>query len=564
MRSSLRKVAWPVVLSTSIGLAGACAYVTGADDDDKDETATPSHPHAAGPHASPHGDAAKAGGERAHKSTCSGCHDKESVDPAWRERAMSVGHDLSHHVKEGRSCTCCHLGQIEGFGEPLAERCPDCHADMTVTIPAMAQSHCLACHDLTSGADIRETAWECTQCHSNEDADGPQVDVHATQACSACHQPHDEPWVQEERCSNCHGGKEHVLHGNASRQQQLVCADCHQPHEVAGEAADRCVPCHTKDAPTTFASTLFQGHDACTSCHAPHAFSKAEAPSCAGCHADHLPLSGPKEHQNCQSCHDTHDPRSASAAKCVGCHTQIDLSHGGGSAETCTNCHDPHAGATGHAKGAASCSSCHDKVGENGRAHLGHLGCESCHKPHDFDIEGAPLCSKCHQAEAKAAANHTSCASCHGTAHETRPGTTCGTCHKEVQKTVSAGHDMCTQCHDAHPGTLMPKAQTCTNCHQKQAGGPHAGVKGGRSNCHRPHGPSGVATPAACTTCHALSTQQAGGMHAVTGHRDCSSCHKSHEAPKATRATCVGCHEAQQTHEPNARVCNGCHTFTGF
>jgi ssDNA-binding Zn-finger/Zn-ribbon topoisomerase 1 len=275
-------------------IAAACGLLGG---DDADTTARDSHP---APGGSGDTDAvhARAG---AAGTACSSCHEKAHADPAWRERAMAVGHDAGLHVAAASDCTCCHLGPIEGFAAPTGERCAECHEDVHVTIPAMGETHCLACHDLTPGHDLREAAWECRRCHESGEHGAIAVDVHAGEPCESCHQPHEEPWVLAQGCEDCHGGSVHVKHGASERARGLVCDDCHQPHEVAGEAPGRCIPCHQEQHPGTFSATVFPGHDACTSCHAPHAFEKEQARDCPSCHAEKVVTAGPAEHGRCSS-----------------------------------------------------------------------------------------------------------------------------------------------------------------------------------------------------------------------------------------------------------------------
>lgn len=558
MLSRLRRAFWPLALALASIAGVACGLFSGDAPKGTDAAATQT-------------DRAKAAHAKAGNTACSTCHEAEHKDPGWRLRAMRIGHDVSINIKEQTSCTCCHLGKIEGFGPPIAERCKDCHQDVHVTIPAMAETHCLACHDLTSGQDIRLGAWECQRCHgadatSAAASDAPAIDVHGDEPCEACHQPHEEPWVIEQRCSDCHGGKENVEHGDPARKQQLVCRDCHNPHEKAGEASGRCVPCHEKNDPKdTFASTIFQGHDACTNCHAPHAFEKTEAKRCPDCHQEKVTTTGPAEHQSCQSCHSTHAPRDVSSATCNKCHQKISVNHAGGSTEACTTCHDPHGGSKGHPVAVASCSSCHAQIGENEHAHFDQkVACETCHKPHSFLAGAAPKCASCHAAEAQHAAKHTDCVNCHGDAHATHGGAgACASCHDKESTSLTAGHGPCTQCHDAHQASLLPKARECTSCHANKASGPHQSVKGACQTCHRPHGPEGPAAPPACTSCH-TAAKQAGGMHAVSGHAECTKCHTSHGPPNASRESCLSCHTDRQNHEPAAKVCTGCHTFKGF
>jgi hypothetical protein len=485
-------------LLAAVAIATACGLMGGGDDAE-DAAPPPKDPHAGLDAKAAHAGDAKAAHAGRGAYRCSACHDMKSPDEAWRSRAMKMGHDVSEHTGAGTHCTCCHLGEIEGFGEPAGERCAECHEDVDVAIPRMAEEHCLACHDLEGSGDVRTTAWECQKCHGDEDAAVPLIDVHGTQACESCHQPHDEPWVKERKCSDCHEGKDHVLHGAHGREQQLVCSDCHEPHEAAGEASGRCVPCHEEEQPKVFtAATLFDGHDTCTSCHEPHGFEKASAGSCTSCHADHVMTDVPAAHQACGSCHQTHAPRSVSAATCKGCHDTVSVEHADGATEVCTTCHDPHGGSKGHAAGAAACTQLpRRRRRQRPRARHERLLRDLPHTPHQFVAAKAPGCEGCHQQQHKESSKHAACGSCHGDAHDPHAGSgSCSSCHAEQHKSMTKGHGPCTQCHDGHDKSLLAKATSCEGCHAGKSAGPHDGVKGSCASCHRPPRPLGGREPA--------------------------------------------------------------------
>jgi hypothetical protein len=102
----------------------------------------------------------------------------------------------------------------------------------------------------------------------------------------------------------------------------------------------------------------------------------------------------------------------------------------------------------------------------------------------------------------------------------------------------------------------VPAAGACASCHKAESATKHNAC----ASCHRPHGPGGVASPPACTTCHERPKLPA--LHAAADHATCSTCHSSHGPPKADRATCTGsCHADRAKHQPQAPVCNGCHVF---
>src|SRR5207248_1466812 len=93
-----------------------------------------------------------------------------------------------------------------------------------------------------------------------------------------------------------------------------------------------------------------------------------------------------------------------------------------------------------------------------------------------------------------------------------------------------------------------------------RANGEHAGQP--CQNCHRQHGPdkNGPAKPPACTTCHVRKDLP--GMHQVSGHVTCTSCHVPHAGrPKGDPPTCLECHTDKKDHNAGTKSCIGCHVF---
>jgi hypothetical protein len=546
---------------------------------------------------------------------CAHCHTPDDRrHPQWRETAMKLGHDVKARLDERTTCNCCHLGVVKGFGEPLDRVCAECHDNVRVTITAMGKMHCLSCHDPSGngGMSIRQSAWECTKCHSQAQGDKPAIAVHSTQACSNCHHPHSEPWTIPRQCTECHEGHE-TFHGAAARDadggaphaiaphktgtlsgEPMACATCHRPHEVGGMASGRCYECHAQRDPVKFtpAATFAGGHERCTTCHAPHGGDKAIAGprECRSCHAAIATLDGraSEAHGKCVNCHQPHDVRGTPKSACVGCHLTVHPEHPDPEGNGCVGCHDPHPGdatrafaiALGSPLPRASsfprapspvvCSRCHTKASSDLGFHAGKTACIGCHTPHAFSAAKAPACSTCHAPQATAAVaataagghGHGECKSCHEAHAPKAARPTCGSCHVEEQKTAPAGHADCRACHDAHPSSRAPKT-SCTTCHAPKKAGPHAAVA--CASCHRAHGPDaptgppGPASRPACLSCH--TPAKLGGLHAAPGHATCSSCHSAHAPPSSARATCLPCHSDRKAHEPTAAVCSGCHGF---
>jgi hypothetical protein len=543
---------------------------------------------------------------------CAHCHTPDDRNhPQWRETAMKLGHDVKARLDERTTCTCCHLGVVKGFGEPLDRVCVECHDSVRVTITAMGKLHCLSCHDpeANGGMSIRQSAWECTKCHAQAQGDRPAIAVHSTQACSNCHHPHSEPWTIPRKCTECHEGHE-TFHGAAARDadggaphaiaphragtlsgEPMACATCHRPHEIGGMASSRCYECHAQRDPVKFtpAATFAGGHERCTTCHAPHAADRALAGprECRSCHTTIATLDGRASgaHGKCVNCHQPHDVRGTPKSACVGCHLAVHPEHPDPGGNGCVGCHDPHPGDATRAfttalgsplPRAASfprapspvvCSRCHTKAENDLGFHAGKTACTGCHTPHAFSAASAPACSTCHAPKAAAAVaagghGHGECKSCHEAHAPKAARPACGSCHVEEQKTAPAGHADCRACHDAHPSSRAPRTP-CTSCHAPKKAGPHAAVA--CASCHRAHGPDaptgppGPASRPACLSCH--TTPTLGGLHASPGHATCSSCHSAHAPPSSTRATCLPCHSDRKDHEPTAAVCSGCHGF---
>jgi len=526
---------------------------------------------------------------------CTACHDVHG-DPAAKARVTLA------------DCTACHTTTTIAHGrvhEPAAAahegatRAHDAHDAGESSDAAVARF----------AADVRAAA-------ALRDAGGGVV----AQVCTACHAPHSAAVAAGDACASCHvggAGARSTASDSAARNGELLlagfaprieprgahvaghaaCITCHEPHRAEKADTRRCEDCHAdhRSAITPAA------HTACTGCHTPHAPTEARA-SCAsaGCHAGTAVLAAPKvaAHAACASCHDPHRPTASPALACVKCHGEVQPKHPGSvskisGASTCIGCHAPHGGAGAKAAGAklagavaiaTTCSSCHTKAHGDRSLHAGGVACTTCHKPHEFaasllhDAAGRPahgipapaakaeeaaLCASCHAAKTAAVAarpGHAECGACHGAAHTPVKKPACATCHAQETASAPRGHSACTQCHDAHSGSLGTHA-ACASCHADKPKEQHGALPGGCASCHTPHGPKGVTTPPACTTCHARPTLD--GLHSVAAHSaSCASCHSSHAPVRSDRATCTStCHQDRKNHQPEAKVCKGCHMF---
>jgi hypothetical protein len=160
---------------------------------------------------------------------------------------------------------------------------------------------------------------------------------------------------------------------------------------------------------------------------------------------------------------------------------------------------------------------------------------------------------------ARTRGGHRECAACHGSnAHRPAASPACDKCHAAEATSASLGHRKCESCHEPHSGAKLH--ETCTACHENKKSVLHATIRGGCENCHRAHGPSGVAVAPGCASCHALPSLPA--LHVVAQHGECSKCHTAHTPPRADRKTCTaGCHADRKNHQPTAVLCTGCHVF---
>lgn len=536
----------------------------------------------------------------------------------WQTTRTVTGHQ-AHVVREAIACSKCHELTETEIGKVDPARCADCHAAQAEIEHAKQQAEerygqgatadCTSCHAFTvagsdgahAGAAKAHAPSDCGRCHFSQQGDTPAVQVHHTRDCLSCHQPHEDETPTSAPCDECHA-EVPLTHAAQGRQLAEACSICHEhQHAPAKEARDSCQECHALENPLVPASALFtDGHTECVGCHRPHEFARDRAVECQACHESMNVLGGPRvrAHNTCTSCHDPHDVKSASAKACSSCHQDISPNHPKhGKVGTCTGCHDPHPASTRALSKVRDCTSCHQAAAHDTDFHEG-VSCRKCHEPHDFVLNakdtqlcaechqdntaraskqpghqvcgdchrGLPHrpqalqagCDTCHQAEhAKARAGHATCTNC----HEPHAGSllkNCASCHAAEHKTAPSGHRECTQCHEPHSGSSASKA--CSSCHSEQASTPHGKLSATCGDCHRPHGPSGIAKPPSCASCHQQQTLK--GLHGVSRHQSCNDCHAPHaEGARNQRQSCLSCHKAQLDHFPNAPTCISCHLF---
>jgi hypothetical protein len=502
------------------------------------------------------------------------------VQATWTVYRYAPGHQ-THVGQLSLDCTACHRASADGaLGRPGPAPCLSCHEDRSdirhamISIDANGErvpdgppesrvTDCMRCHSFGPESDIEPDA--CMRCHSRSHEDTPRVTLHAEEACTKCHDVHENR-VESMSCTSCHPTA--LSHQGSEESSPEQCLDCHDAHGPAQVAIERCAECHGEKGEKPIPKTATEvGHE-CIGCHKPHAFDKAQVADCRSCHEEQHVLAG-AGHAECTSCHAPHDARgSVEGNVCVKCHADVALVHGaeGKVKDSCASCHVPHPERP--VRGAPTCEGCHADVGKQGKhAHQNAMACTSCHTPHRF-VGGEEMrgtCVGCHAKQLALIAKnpgHDACASCHtGLPHGVDlPPVACKSCHRDQGQVATAGHATCTNCHEPHTGEQQ--GRRCESCHSEQAAALlHPSKKLACTSCHDQH--AGKAEPdiADCSSCHKKTDLP--GLHGVREHNaSCASCHAPHaDSDPGERALCLSCHTEQRDHQPTATRCNGCHTF---
>jgi hypothetical protein len=156
--------------------------------------------------------------------------------------------------------------------------------------------------------------------------------------------------------------------------------------------------------------------------------------------------------------------------------------------------------------------------------------------------------------------DHADCIVCHGMSlHVFRPPEEpCMECHDPER--VHASEKMmadCLSCHDfiVNDDDLRPSRDDCIECHEDRSQiivslPVDAHIESTCTICHNPHG---EVTSEDCSECHEVE----GGLHEISLHSDCISCHVPHEAV-AVRDSCETCHADRRDHYATVN-CLSCH-----
>lgn len=557
------------------------------------------------PHNSPYPARLKAEADQ----SCFACHDRKRFRKKYvhavleKEKGCRTCHDphFSGNVSlltdsPDALCRSCHRVDRSSFikahsGYPVRNGCLQCHTPHagdrpfllrnTVHAP-VRQGKCDSCHRVEQGR-IRTTAVADTLCLSCHDAPGPdRVSSH-------------QPWVKKQ-CTACHAVHASDFRLLLAKAPDRICLDCHRQEEDTAPA-EKTLP--AASSPAGSAGTRDQAGGKTRSVHRP----VAEG-DCLACHRGHA------ADQNALL-------RQDKRALCLSCHVAATYGRGARShppaeGQTCDTCHLPHRSDTVALLGAPQeklCFGCHRRqADERGRLSLhrpfAEGDCVGCHKLHDpvarpflrQPEQGGVLCRTCHgdigNADGKSKMHQPvargECRRCHA-AHSAdyaalvreQPGRLCLSCHREVDRQVSAATAAhkpvsdgdCLACHAAHGSphdALLKKGQPmlCLACHRDVArfwrkGVTHRPAVRDCGQCHAAHGSgvegllrTGVGT--LCGRCHKVTGRDFLQRHhgIRPGPDSCVSCHDAHGGPDRgllypvghapfLKGTCAPCHKGR-------------------
>lgn len=506
----------------------------------------------------------------------------------------SAGH-WAHVGKDNITCSNCHDERDGGFVSLKDASCTtSCHAKEVGRTHAGTQAKptpCLTCHAFGATA-----APSCLECHANAQGKSAAVAVHISEGspCAGCHHPHEERTAVQADCATCHKDVT-ASHGNvrvstavASHAAPLADASADasidamappsQWFEAGAGKKAQSTNTHAPNAhpaithavngmPATHGTHAASG--TCSDCHAPHAHAVDARGSCKGCHEAAPQGNKPSGHPACVTCHAPHEATRAAVKACASCHQEkraaITPSH-----VDCKTCHAPHATEAT----ARACTTCHSQTVTLGAPKVEkHAACGNCHKPHDAKASPAATCVTCHATMAvKHVPGHAEkCTDCHAMhpgargaplavsiAGKSSLAVACTSCHKQATSDVT-GHPKgvaCTGCHKPHDFPLsMAKGTFCAKCHASET--KVALASKGHNDCVKCH--SDIHKPTRgplCATCHAAEASSA-----LTGHRECQSCHEPHDGHVKPSATCQSCHakESATKHAHVPGACATCH-----
>jgi len=381
------------------------------------------------------------------------------------------------------------------------------------------------------------------------------------------HQIHDRQIVitgaASLACARCHVDKAGRLVGKPDHHTCF--GECHGAPPVArvgakpdvGDRQKICVACHAPkllDAP--FRGTLAVAYP-------PYTIDR-----------DWTTAMSHRRHRDvpCASCHAAGARPVTGHPRCAGCHDGSGAAGHAAGMSACTTCHTPGSGtplpprlddkplrvghAFSHAKHATrspagkQCTTCHAEVRETDADVLPQPSIGTCAQCHDgkaaFAVTAA--CTRCHReppvkswtvARPDARFVH---AAPHDKLVASMP---CNGCHPLTPhgEATVIGHAPCVPCHVKHFASDAPTI--CGACHNSTEPWrpltadrrPPDHTEFGANLDHAKH-------PAACTSCHALTTP-AQQLRPPRGHASCvgSGCHAQAAGPAPRLDDCIGCHQ---------------------
>ena len=377
-------------------------------------------------------------------------------DLSNRSSGKALG-DVTSHSELVSDCKSCHPAPWSVRNQ--ADRCLDCHQDITQQLQDLTSLHGAAMSILTSH--------DCRGCHSEHL--GAQANI---TNFSGENFPHN--LVRFSLLS----------HQDPALEPALSCQDCH-PGSYRGFESSICSTCHLDTGKRSFEIHLSDFGEDCLACHdgvetINMSFShlgtrflltgKHLLANCASCHAGETDLGQfANTSSDCLDCHLDDDAHHSNlGVKCGDCHTASSwkpalydhqstgfILDGGHAELSCRDCHlDPTF------QGAESdCQSCH----LDDEPHQGLFGaeCSLCHTTSNwldiqFDHSGSytSFCDACHQEDSPANHYQGQCSACHLVSgwlpatfdHRVAQATDCQNCHlPDVPQNHFGGQ--CSLCH---------------------------------------------------------------------------------------------------------------------
>ncbi len=551
-------------------------------------------------------------------TTCDSCH--KNTDATWSQKSSFV-----------------HNTYFALAGAHVTAPCAQCHTSNNyISVP---KAPCSACHQKdynTATTPVNHVTSNfpttCDSCHKYSDATWslatfshttfPLVGVHATTACTVCHNPPYAPSANNTTavpttCYGCHvrdftGATTPVSHTGFP----TTCDSCHKNTDATWAQKGSFV----HNAYWALAGAHVTAP--CAQCHANNNYISVPKSPCSACHQkDYNAAKTPVDHiasgfpTTCDSCHKFTDPTWMGA---TFSHTTFPLV-GVHKTTACATCHNPPYAPSANNTTAVptTCYGCHVRDFTAATTPVSHTGfpttCDSCHRNTDatwaqkgsfvhntyFALAGAHVtapCAQCHTNNNYISVPKTPCSACHQKDYNTATTpvnhitsnfpNTCDSCHKFTDATWSlatfshttfplVGLHATTPCATCHNPPYAPSANnytavptTCYGCHVRDFNAAKTPV-------------SHTGFPTTCDSCHkntdATWSQKGSFVHtayfALAGAHvtaPCAQCHTNNNYISVPKSPCSACHQADYLNAktpidhiassfPN--TCDSCHKF---